>query len=520
MLVVTGSLIVRIIVWTALAACVPLGASWAMPGNNGGHADPIAPVILGVTGILFFAVLGRFGARKLGQPSVLGELVMGVVLGNVGYALGFDFIEVLREGSAVFDMVEDALAGAPLEEAAYASLGPQQAPHILEIFHGPGGPPLMQVAHTVDVFSRYGVIFLLFLVGLETSLDEMKAVGGPSLRVAVIGVAMPFLLGFVAARLLMPELSVNVDLFVAATLGATSIGITARVLQDLNHLHSRSARIVLGAAVIDDVLGLIMLAIVTGIVVSGGFDPLQMVNVIVLASLFLVAAFVLGPYFLDYTICLVRRLDIIEAKMFISFLFVMALAWLANLVGLATIVGAFAAGVILHDGYFYHWGNVQEHRYSIRDLIAPLEVILVPIFFVLMGVQVKLETFLSWQVMVLALGLLAAAIAGKLISGLGAGKGSSRMVIGVGMLPRGEVGLIFASIGKSLGVISDALFSALVLMVIVTTLMTPPMLKALLLRQEGVEQAPAEADQDTEEGRPSLASCWKRIFRQHRPPRA
>ena len=168
--------------------------------------------------------------------------------------------------------------------------------------------------------------------------------------------------------------------------------------------------------------------------------------------------------------------------MFVSFLFVMVLAWFANLVGLATIVGAFAAGVILHDGYFLKWGDVREHKFSIRDLISPLEVILVPIFFVLMGIQVKLETFLDPHVIIMGFGLIVAAVIGKLLSGLGASRGSSRLAIGMGMVPRGEVGLIFASIGKSLGVFSDALFSALILMVIVTTLMTPPLLKISLNR--------------------------------------
>lgn len=453
--------------------------------NNVFHADPIAPVILGVTGILFFALIGRFAARKLGQPSVLGELVMGVLVGNIGFYLGSDFIEVLREGPAVFDMMERVLTGEPLDIAAESVFGAEAGQRLLHILQGPGGHALTQVAHTVDVFSRYGVMFLLFMVGLETSLEEMRSVGGASTRVAVIGVAAPFVLGFLMARLLMPELSVNVDLFVAATLGATSIGISARVLQDLGQIQSREARVILGAAVIDDILGLLMLAVVSGIIVSGGFHVVSMVQVFVLAGLFLVAAFALGPFFLRYTIRLVNRLDIIEAKLFISFLFVMALAWLANLVGLATIVGAFAAGVILHDAYFQHWGDVKEHRYSIRDLITPLEVILVPIFFVLMGVQVKLESFLDGHVLTMALGLVVAAMAGKVISGWGAGRGMRQLAVGVGMMPRGEVGLIFASIGKSLGVISDALFSALVLMVIVTTLATPPLLKHALLRGRG-----------------------------------
>ncbi len=460
----------------------------AAPGSAV-HTDPIAPVILGVTGILFFAVLGRFAARKLGQPSVLGELLMGVALGNVGYWLGFDFIEVLRQGPALFDMVDMTLSGKPLHEAANAALGNHDAAAILAILKGPGGAALAQVAHAVDVFSRYGVIFLLFLVGLETTVGEMRAVGSESLRVAFIGVATPFLLGFMMARVLMPELSFSVDLFVAATLGATSIGISARVLRDLNATRSHEARVILGAAVMDDVLGLVMLAVVSGIVVSGSADLGGIVSTVLIAAMFLIAAFTVGPYFLRFAIRLVCRLDIIEAKMFIAFLFVMVLAWFANLAGLATIVGAFAAGVILHDAYFRAWGAVEQHRFTIRELIAPLEVIMVPIFFVLMGVQVKLESLVDFHVVSMAAGLIAAAAVGKLVSGLGAARNVSRLAVGIGMMPRGEVGLIFAAIGRSLDVISDALFSALVLMVIVTTLLTPPLLKWAMNRRTSLGQS-------------------------------
>lgn len=240
---------------------------------------------------------------------------------------------------------------------------------------------------------------------------------------------------------------------------------------------------ILGAAVLDDVLGLIMLAIVSSIIVSGGVEIDNLASIIFLAVAFIFFAFYFGPVLLRHTIRLIRHFDIVEAKLFVSFLFVMILAWLANLVGLAPIVGAFAAGVILHDAYFIHWGDTQYHRVRIKDLIAPLEAILVPIFFVLMGIQVKLETFFDLNVIILALGLLIAAIIGKVISGIGASRKANRLAIGFGMMPRGEVGLIFAAIGKSLGVISDELFSAIVLMVIVTTLIAPPLLKYALGRQ-------------------------------------
>jgi Kef-type K+ transport system membrane component KefB len=449
------------------------------------HSDPIAPVLLGVTGILFVALLGRFGARKLGLPSVLGELGMGILIGNLAYVLGFDLVVVLREGPAFFDAVKDLLHCEAVELACIHSLSTEKAEHMLALLRGPHGNELIQVAQTLDVFSRYGIIFLLFMVGLRTSIKEMRQVGTDSLRVAVIGVLLPFALGFASSRLLIPDISLHTSLFLGAALGATSIGISVMVLQELKMESTKVARIILGAAVLDDILGLVLLSIVSGIVVTGGIEAGQVMVVIAMTAIFLAGAVYLGPWLLKLTIHLVRHLDLMEAKMFISFLFVMVLAWMANLAGLATIVGAFTAGLIMHDAYFRHWGHEREHTVCIKDLIMPLEVILVPIFFVLMGIQVKLETFLDWQVLFLSAGLLVAAIVGKLLAGLGASRDNNRWAIGIGMLPRGEVGLIFAAIGKSLDVIDDALFSAIVLMVILTSLLAPPLLKRSLQEDSG-----------------------------------
>jgi Kef-type K+ transport system membrane component KefB len=315
-------------------------------------------------------------------------------------------------------------------------------------------------------------------------MSEMRRVGGDSVRVALIGVIVPFILGVAASYSLSRQVDLHTALFLGAALGATSIGITVSVLGELHLSQSRTAHIILGAAVFDDILGLLMLAAVSGIVVAGGFELWQITKIMLLASLFLGGAVYLSPYFLRAIIKMMRQLDLVEAKMFVSYMFVMVLAWLANLSGLATIIGAFTAGVILHDAYFKYWTNENNKgcQISIRDLIMPLEVILVPIFFVLMGIQVKLETFLDGHVIILALGLLASAILGKLFAGFGVKSGKNKWAIGVGMLPRGEVGLVFAAIGISLGVISDALFSAIILMVIVTTLIAPPWFKFCLKR--------------------------------------
>lgn len=466
-----------------LAGLIPTSVAAATHENI--HGDPIAPVILGVTGILFFAVLGRFAARKIGQPSVLGELLMGVVLGNLGYYFGSDLILLLRQGPEVFDIVELTLAGKSVAEVASACSNGASIDTILTALQGPSGAELLRVAHTVDVFSRYGVIFLLFLVGLDTSIEDMRKVGPGATRVAITGVILPFILGFIAIKLLMPGLPLHTDIFIAATLGATSVGITARVFQDIHMDKSREAHMIIGAAVIDDILGLLMLAIVSGIIISGVVEINQVILTIVLATGFLLGAVLAGPYFLRIIIRQLCHLDIIEAKMFTSYLFVMVLAWMANLVGLATIIGAFTAGLVLQETYFVNCRAEPGKVYTIKDLIMPLEVILVPIFFVLMGIQVKLETFLDTQVIMTAAALLVAAIIGKVASGLVAGKDINRLAVGIGMMPRGEVGLIFAAIGKTLGVIDDFLFSAIVLMVIVTTLLAPPLLKNTMQKSGG-----------------------------------
>jgi Kef-type K+ transport system membrane component KefB len=313
----------------------------------------------------------------------------------------------------------------------------------------------------------------------------MRVVGADSLRVAVIGVVAPVTLGFAVTLFLRPDLALNSDLFIAATLAATSVGITANVLQEMGRDKSREGHIIIGAAVGDDILGLVLLAVVSGIIVSGSVNIAEIATVIMVSSLFLVAAATLGPGIVRFAASVLGRLDIVEAKMFTSYLFVMLLAWMANLAGLATIIGAFAAGIVLHDSYFReHAGEKEERVVSIRELIMPLEVILVPIFFILIGIQVKLETFFSWPVVTLAGGLLIAAIVGKLLCGLGSFQPGSRWVIGIGMIPRGEVGLVFAAIGRTLGVIDDSIFAAIALMVIVTTVIAPPWLKLALSRQE------------------------------------
>ena len=442
------------------------------------HSDPIASVILGVTLILFFAVIGRYLARLFNQSSVLGELLMGVLIGNLFYFFGVELFVILREGPAMFTIVGKLLSGDSIQDAVSQAISnPKSAALITNALRGPNGLELLKVSYIVDIFSRYGVIFLLFMVGLDSSIDELKHTGSESVKVALIGVIAPFLLGLIVALLLMPSMNFKTHIFIGATLCATSLGITARVLTEMGKIETREARTILGAAMLDDILGLILLAIVSSVIITGTVDVREIIKIITLAILFFTTAIMLGPIILEASIKFLDSMVLWESKLFISFLFVMILAWLASLVDLATIIGAFAAGLILHDGYFKPSNKRGLHLFTIKNLIAPLELILAPLFFILIGIQVKLETFLDWHVLMLATGLLFAAIVGKLLSGLGGRAEDNRLVIGLGMLPRGEVGLVFASIGRTLNVITDEVFSAIVMMVIITTVIAPPLIK-------------------------------------------
>lgn len=458
-------------------------ALFAMNAQETEH-DPVASVLLWVTLIFTFAILGRYIAKSLHQPGVLGELLMGVLLGNVCYYFGLPLIIILREGSAVFTIIADMLGGTSLTHAVTNSIpNAHYASQVTAALSGHNGVELIKVGYVLDMFSRFGVIFLLFMVGLESSVEELKQTGRESIQVALIGIILPILLGFGVAFLLAPEASFNANLFVAATLSATSIGITARVLSEMKKLRTREARTILGAAMLDDILGLIILAVVSSIVVNGRVDLMMIGQVIVSTILFFVGALTLGPWILRKAVSRVNFLEMWEAKLFVSFIFVMALSWLATLVQLASIIGAFAAGMIINDRYFESTDKSRQHVLKIKDLVSPLEFLLAPLFFMLIGIQVKLESFFDGHVLFMASGLIAAAIIGKLLSGLGGHRKDDRLLIGIGMLPRGEVGLVFASIGRTLGVMSDELFSAIILMVIVTTVIVPPLLKARYAKQ-------------------------------------
>ena len=275
--------------------------------------------------IVSAALIGRFAARKFHQPSVLGELLVGVFIGNYFAYQGHELILVLREGTAAMDIASLALQGFSWENAACKVLGEDKGLEFIDILRSPEGGTYLRVLQAMDVFSRYGVVFLLFHVGLDTCVAELRQVGADSIRVAVVGVVAPSALGFTAALLLMTEASSAEHLFLAATLSATSIGITARVLRDLNQIRSKESQLVLGAAVLDDVLGLILLAIVSGMVITGSVELLAVARTTVLAVLFIIGSVIIGPYLVRFLVWLFCRMDILETKLFISFIFAMTL---------------------------------------------------------------------------------------------------------------------------------------------------------------------------------------------------
>jgi Kef-type K+ transport system membrane component KefB len=340
--------------------------------------------------------------------------------------------------------------------------------------------------------AQLGAVILLFEVGLESTVRDMMQVGLRSLSVAVLGVVTPWALGWWVSAVLMPEHSVYVHAFIGAALTATSVGITARVLKDLGHGQSPEARIILGAAVIDDVLGLVVLAAVAAVIAAADSGVALSYSALALvlckALLFLFGALSLGVVFSPRLFSVASRLRGSGVLLATALVFCFTLAWLASVIGLAPIVGAYAAGLILEDLHYRDFAAREERQ--LEDLVRPISSFLVPVFFVLMGMRVDLSTFMRSEILGLAAALTLAAVIGKQACALGALDGKlDWLSIGIGMIPRGEVGLIFANIGLTLVVrgehiIDSAIYSAVVIMVMLTTLITPPALKWSLNRQK------------------------------------
>ena len=413
--------------------------------------------------ILIAAKIGGELMARIGQPPVLGELIMGVVLGNLSL-LGLTLLDPLKTNS------------------------------------------------TVRVVGEIGAILLLFEVGVESDLVQLLAVGWSSLLVATLGVIAPMILGYFVSTQLLPTAGWLSHMFVGGTLTATSVGITARVLKDIGRSTTIEARIILGAAVADDVIGLIVLAVVSGLVTAAmsgsgvgvGFGDILWI--ILKATLFLALAVIIGRYWSSRVFHYAARLLVPGALLSLCICFCFAVATISGLVGLAPIVGAFAAGVVLEEVHYRPFTMRGERR--VQELLYPINTLIVPVFFVLMGLRVDLRSFASPTVLGFAALITLAAIVGKQVCGLGVlEKGVDRLVIGVGMIPRGEVGLIFAGMGSTLllngqPILPSATFSALVLMIMMTTFITPSALKVafdrskILRRRTQIVDIDADAELD------------------------
>jgi Kef-type K+ transport system membrane component KefB len=343
------------------------------------------------------------------------------------------------------------------------------------VFMGPSLLGLVHPTETLTLLGEIGVMLLLFEVGLESDLQSFLRVGPSAAVVALIGVAVPFALGYGVAAML--HVTTLQAIFVGATLTATSVAISARVLSDLGRLQSREGNIILGAAVLDDILGLVILSVMVGLAESGTISWLAIAQTAGLAILFLSVAILFGNRYATLFSKLVNRLNTRGALVITALTFALLLGYVAEEVRVAPFVGAFAAGLILAP---------TEHQRLIEERLKPITDVFVPIFFVLVGVAVNLNHLNPFNpqnrsILLLAGGLTLVAIIGKLVSGWGVlDRTVNRWVVRIGMVPRGEVGLIFAGVGLGAHIITEAQYGAILIVVAVTTFLSPVFLKRLL----------------------------------------
>jgi Kef-type K+ transport system membrane component KefB len=329
----------------------------------------------------------------------------------------------------------------------------------------------VEPTETLKLLGDIGVMLLLFELGLESDLQTFLKVGRSAAAVAVIGVMMPFVLGYGVAVAL--DLTALQAVFIGATLTATSIAVSARTLGDLGRLKSPEGNIILGAAVLDDILGLVILSVVLGFVRTGAVSWPAAGQAAGLAVAFLFGAILIGRRYAHWFGSIVNHMRQRGSVIVSAVTFALALGYAGTLVQLAPLIGSFAAGLVLAR---------TEQQAHISTAIKPVADIFVPIFFVLVGAATDLSHLNPFDrqnrtVLILAGGLTVVAVLGKLAAGLGAGKGINRWAVGIGMLPRGEVGLIFAGVGLSAAVISTAEYGAILTVVTLTTVLTPLLLK-------------------------------------------
>lgn len=429
----------------------------------------LAGVLLSLIVIYLASKLGGELSRKLDLPPVLGELVGGVVV-----------------GASALNLLVSPESGATASDSLVMS--------VLQLFDDISPEAINSIfasqSEAISILAELGVIVLLFEIGLESDLRELQKVGYQAAVVAIVGVVAPFVAG-TAGLMFLFNVPTIPAVFAGAALTATSIGITSKVLSELGHLKSAEGQIIVGAAVIDDVLGIIVLAVVASLAKTGEVDIFNVVYLIISATVFLVGSILLGKFFnkvfhLSAEFFQTRGNIVIPA-----FILALLMSFLASAIHLEAILGAFAAGLVLDE---------TDTRNELDEQVIPIADILVPIFFVTVGASVDLSVLNpvvpeNREGLILAVFLVVIAIIGKVITGWAVfGKpGINRLAIGVGMVPRGEVGLVFAGIGAASGALDKPLQAAIIIMVILTTFIAPPFLRIAFgdTAKEVVEEADA-----------------------------
>ena len=414
------------ILWLAVAAMLLPALAYA----NGASETFTRTSLLLILMITLADVCG-FIFERLGMAEILGEIYAGILLGNL------------------------ALVGINFNLSA-----------------------LLRSSEFMEYSSELALVLLLFLVGLESDMRELLKVGRNAVSVAVAGVALPIALGIGACAALGFATGIQ-SWFIGAMLAATSVGITARILDENGLLKTRSAEVILGAAVIDDVLGIMLLAVLASVVVTGEVAPLDLVWIVAKALLFFVGALLIGQKLMPGVVHIVSLNK--HSSVWTGFALCLALSFaqLAAFAGLAPLIGAFVAGLLLDDVDFHVGDALQKH--TLEELVKPISDIMITIFFVGIGAQVQLEILLDPQILLVIGTLTLVAIVSKGAAGfMVAGRGYDRLGIGFGMIPRGEVGLVFAAFAFTHGVFGGETYSAVIMVVLLTTLVGPLLLKPRL----------------------------------------
>ena len=413
----------------------------------------LAAVLLTLVVIYAASKIGAEICNRINLPAVLGELVGGVVVGISALHL-----IVFPEGGFG---ATDSLVISFLQLTA-------------NISSATAATVFQSESEVISVLAELGVVILLFEVGLESDLKELLKVGPQATVVAVVGVAAPFAAGTLGLVTLF-GVPLIPAIFAGAALTATSIGITSRVLTEIGKLNTTEGQIILGAAVLDDVLGIIVLAVVAGLAKTGEIEVGNVVYLIISAAVFLVGSILVGRLLNPYFVALINKMQTRGELLLTSLVFAFILSYIGGVIRLEAILGSFAAGLILAE---------TEKQEELQKQLSPIADMLVPIFFVTVGAKTDLGVLnpanpTNQEGLILAIFLILVAILGKMITGLTVfGKpGINRLAVGVGMIPRGEVGLVFVSVGAASGTLDKPTEAAIIMMVIVTTFLAPPLLR-------------------------------------------